>query len=141
MSALADVDDEFKAQAMFVNAMKNFATEMNVHVIIVAHPRKTKAGDPIGQDDVAGAKAIINLADIALTVERPNIRIIKNRDDGEKKRIICSYDPSNRRIFQKNVGDRTSYGWDHTGIEEPADPAERYDEFRISHGVDRDNPF
>ena len=143
MSALADApDDEYKAQAVFVNAMKNFATEWNVHVIIVAHPRKTKPGEALGQDDVAGAKAIINLADIALASERPNINIIKNRDDGEKKRIICSYDPANRRIFQKNVGDKVVYNWNHANLPLPEDAAEGYAEFAIREGYDNTkNPF
>lgn len=62
-----------------------------------------------------------------------NIRIkrTKNRDFGEIGLIECDFDPTNRRIFQKGIGDRTVYSWDHNGIQLPEYPAADLDEFRL----------
>ena len=41
MTALSDSDEETKAQGKFANALKRFANQYHVHVILVAHPRMT----------------------------------------------------------------------------------------------------
>lgn len=82
MTALSDSDEETKAQGKFANALKKFATCYYVHVLLVAHPRKVKAGEKLGQDDIGGSSATIRLADSAIVVEKPNLRIIKNREGG-----------------------------------------------------------
>lgn len=63
------------------------------------------------------------------------IRVTKNRDFGVTGFINTCYDPANRRIFQYNTGDKTVYGWDHTGIELPENPASKLEEFEIDDGV------
>ena len=45
MTSLSDADEEMRAQAVFVNALKKFAVRYSVHVLIVAHPRKTRMGN------------------------------------------------------------------------------------------------
>lgn len=75
MTALSDSDEETKAQGKFANALKKFATRYHVHVLLVAHPRKVKLGEKLGQDDIGGSSATIRLADSAIVVERPNLRI------------------------------------------------------------------
>lgn len=123
MVALSDADEETKAQAKFAAALKAFAIRFNVAVILVAHPRKTKQGETLRNDDVSGASAITNLADNVIAVEKPNLRITKNRDFGVTKLIECAYDPANRRIFEAATGDLIDYSWDKTGITPPALPA------------------
>ena len=59
MTALSDSDEETKAQGKFANALKKFATRYHVHVLLVAHPRKVKQGEKLGQDDIGGSSAII----------------------------------------------------------------------------------
>ena len=54
-----------------------------------------------------------------LALTSPNINVLKNRSFGETGWVYCDYDPVNRRIFQMNIGDKTIYGWDHNGIQEP----------------------
>ena len=136
MSSLqCSAEDENKAQTDFVGALKAFAVKNKVAVILVVHPRKTKADAIFQNDDVAGSANITNLADNVLNIEKPNIRVCKNRDFGVTPVIECSFDPCNRRIFQTSTGDRTTYGWDHTGIRMPEDQACALPEFAVQKGM------
>lgn len=135
MSALVSADEETKAQAKFAAALKNFSVKFKACTLLVAHPRKTKQGESITNDDVSGSSAITNLADNVLCIERPNIRVLKNRDFGTTGYIVCNYDPCNRRIFQANTGDRTVYNWDHEGIEIPENQACKNPNFEIQTGA------
>lgn len=116
MTSLSDVEEETRAQGRFVGALKKFANKYLVHVIIVAHPRKTKAGEQLRKDDVGGNSAIVNLADSAIVVERPNLRIIKNREGGIQRLIECCYCQDSRRIYQADRGDMNVFSWDKTGV-------------------------
>lgn len=141
MSALVSADEENKAQARFASALKNFAVKFKASVLLVAHPRKTKQGEVMQNDDVSGSSALTNLADNVLFIEKPNIRVQKNRDFGITGLIVCSYDPCNRRIFQKSTGDRTVYSWNHEGIKVPEDRACDNPEFEISSGEEDSNTY
>lgn len=119
MTALSDSDEETKAQGRFVNALKRFANRFKVHVIVVAHPRKVKAGESIRQDDIGGNSATVRLAHSAIVVEKPNLRIIKARDSGFLNLIECCYCPASRRIYQKDVGDLNKFSWNDGSIPMP----------------------
>jgi len=142
MSALVSADEENRAQAKFTAQLKAFANKYKAHVLCVAHPRKTAAGATFTSEDVSGSSAITNLADTVLNVEKSpkGIRVTKNRDFGVTGFIPTCYDPANRRIFQLNVGDRTVYGWNHTGIEIPENAAATLDEFKVDDGTET-QPF
>lgn len=116
MTSLSDTQEETRAQGQFINALKKFATRYNVHVLVVAHPRKTKVGEKLQKDDVGGNSQIVNLADTAIVVERPNLRIIKNRDGGSLKLIECCYCRDSRRIYQADVGDLNRFSWDDANL-------------------------
>ena len=140
MTALSDSDEETKAQSRFANALKKFATRYHVHVLLVAHPRKVKMGEKLGQDDIGGSSATIRLADSAIVVERPNLRIIKNRDDGVRRVIECCYCPDSRRIYQADKGDLCSFSWDKTGITKPSPRADSLPEYAVRM-ADGSQPF
>ncbi len=144
MAALTSADEENKAQAKFTAQLKAFASKYKAHVILVAHPRKEKADSVFSNDSVSGSSAITNLADVVINVEKSpkGIRVTKNRSFGITGFIHCSYDPCNRRIYQSSTGDRVVYGWDHTDIPLPENPACTLDEFKIQNGVDENKqPF
>lgn len=141
MTALCSPDEENKAQARFTAKLKAFANKYKAHVLMVAHPRKTKPGTTFQNDDISGSSAIGNLATTVLNIEKPNIRVAKNREFGETGLILCDFDPVNRRIYQKNLGDRIVYSWDHTGIKEPEDQAITLPEFQIQPGEGEKVPF
>lgn len=127
--------DENRVQGKFVAALKAFAVKYKVCVLLVCHPRKTKIGEKFTSEDVAGSANITNLADTVINIEKPNLRITKNREFGTCEYIQCSYDPANRRIFQANIGDRTVYGWDHEGLAIPENQAGALPEFQIQSGA------
>lgn len=58
----------------------------------------------------------------------------KNRYFGRQDYIVCTYDPCNRRIYQANTGDTIVYGWNHSGIELPENPANALPEFALQSG-------
>lgn len=123
MMALADSDDELRDQKRFVNKLKKFARKYNVHVMVVAHPRKTKKDEKLDNQDIAGSMAVGALADATLIMERPNIRIVKNRITGQMPLIECAYCPDSRRIYQLDSGDKNHFSWNKTNI--PAVPPEK----------------
>ena len=131
MTALSDSEEETKAQGKFANALKTFATRYHVHVLLVAHPRKVKLGEKLGQDDIGGSSATIRLADSAIVVERPNLRILKNRDGGICKLIECCYCPDSRRIYQADKGDLNRFSWNREGIVKPSPRADSLSEYAV----------
>lgn len=139
LSETTTADNENKIQGKFVAALKAFAVKYKACVLLVCHPRKTKAGEKFTSEDVAGSANITNLADTVISVEKPNLRITKNREFGICEFIPCSYDPANRRIFQANIGDRTVYGWNHEGAVIPEVQASSLPEFQIQCGSPEQN--
>lgn len=140
MTSLSDSAEETKAQGRFVGALKKFANRFAVHVIIVAHPRKTKPGDKLGKDDVSGNSSIVNLADSAIVVERPDLRIIKNREGGVQKLITCCYCGDSRRIYQADKGDMNYFSWNREGVPKPEVRADSLPEYGIQLSENAD-PF
>lgn len=142
MSALCSPDEENKAQARFTAQLKAFAGKYKAHVIMVAHPRKEKADQTFTNDSISGSSAISNLADNVINVEKSpkGIRVTKNRDFGITGFINTCYDPTNRRLYQLDTGDKTIYGWDHTGIEIPENAAATLEEFALDDGT-QTQPF
>lgn len=129
LTTTADSDDEWRAQAVFVNSMKKFAVHYQAHVIIVAHPKKQKQGESIDKASVSGSSAIVNLADNAIVVQRPDLRIIKNRTTGIQRDIPCAFCGDSRRIYQADVGDKLYCSWDRTGLKHPDPRADSMPEY------------
>ena len=141
MTTTADSDEEYRSQAQFVNAMKQFAKRYQSHVLIVAHARKTQAGAHIQKSDVSGSSAIINLADTAIVSERPDLRIIKNRSDGQERTIVCAYCGDSRRIYQADAGDKCRFSWDKKGLKKPDVLANSMPEYGIQLSQLEKQPF
>lgn len=132
MTALLDsTDEENRAQARFIGSLKRFAVRYGVHVLVVAHPRKTKAGTPITKDDVGGNKMITNLASNAIVVEKPDLRVIKARDCGYTRLIECCYAGDSRRVYQASVGDMNKFSWNKEGLTPPSVRADSVPEYGV----------
>lgn len=140
MTVTSGDEDEVRSQSRFARKLKQFAVKYKVHVILVSHPRKTPRGEQMGNDDVAGSSVITNVADNVIVVDRPNLNILKNRDFGTLDYIECTFNPANRRIYQTVTGDQVVYGWDHTGIKEPEEPASSRPEFAPQVGLPLNAP-
>ena len=121
MTSVSDKEDEWRAQAIFANQLKKFANKYGVAILLVAHARKTKAGEKLNADDLSGASATNNLADVTISVEAGRLTVLKNRDTGTLGTIDFCYCPDSRRIYQSDIGDKMRLSWDKTGIA-PASP-------------------
>jgi twinkle protein len=86
--------DYYRMQSNFVAELAEFAENYNVHVHLVAHPKKTSG--ELSNDDVSGASEITNLAHNVFSVCKntdPQIEgdtilnILKNREDGAEAMI------------------------------------------------------
>lgn len=131
MTSVADSDDEWRAQAMFINKIKKFAKKYMAHVMLVAHPRKTKAGAEITNDDISGTANIMNLCDNAIVIKRPDLEVLKNRIDGKKVSISCCYCCDSRRIYQADKGDLNKFSWNKDGLKKPKVRADSLPEYGV----------
>lgn len=144
MCITAGQEEELRAQTKFAAALKKFAVKFKVHVLLIAHPRKQKPGELFTNDSVSGSANITNVADNVINIEKPNLRVTKNREFGTTAYIECKYDPANRRIFQANTGDRVVYGWDHKDLGNlPLNAVDAFPEFNLQEALPAptSNPF
>lgn len=72
--------NEYDAQTKFMWELKKIAQECNVHIILVAHPRKTQGF--LRLEDISGSNNIVNIIDNAFIIHR------NNADFKEKSRNI-----------------------------------------------------
>ena len=131
-----DNKDKYEAQTQFVWELKDIAQKCNVHIVFIAHPRKSQGF--LRLDDVSGSGNITNIVDNAFIVHRNNedfkrltgqmfgwkdsnpvysgtnvIEICKDRDGGLQDYFIpLWYEPETKRL--KNSKDENIvYGWNH----------------------------
>lgn len=122
---------KFDSQYQFVDALKSFANNYNVHVILVAHPKKPESGSKITNIyEISGASEIVNLSDNVITMHRytekelnereelkekgvtTNLSIFKNREFGDMTaNIHLCFDWRNRRFKEVDEHEKT-YGWE-----------------------------
>ncbi len=120
--------DYYRKQADFVKQVKEFAVKFEVHVHLVAHPRKTRGR--LTKQDVSGAAEITNWADNVFGVYRVKeddresqefdavLDIFKNRFSGRQDESVgLIFEPSSKRFYQPSQPQRKSYsyGWEKGG--------------------------
>lgn len=114
--------EHYRRQADFIKQVKSFARKYDVHVILVAHPRKVE-GKPT-KVDVAGAGELTNTADNVINVYRPKededntydglIDVFKCRWSGTQNATIgMQFDNRSKRYYAAKEQDRRDYeyGW------------------------------
>ena len=125
MTAMERVDgkgDLYTAQSNFVWDLKSIAMKYNVHIMLVAHPRKTKEGE-MTNDDISGSGDISNKVDTVVFYGRNagaegagHINVTKNRLTGRlavgKNAIETQYSKSSKRIATCSKDSDRSYGWE-----------------------------
>lgn len=116
--------DYFRAQSDFTRRLTKFSKANDVHVHLVAHPRKTQGGKAISDnDDVGGTGDITNLADNVFSIYRltPSeaeqngcssmLLVTKNRGFGIKAKIGLKFEPRSRRFYSPKKTADFDYGW------------------------------
>ena len=111
--------DFYRQQSRFVGQLVSFANRHNVHVHLVAHPRKTRGA--LDSDDVSGSADITNRAANVITLAKTpfnvdafdlTLEVIKNRWEGNVGTIGLNYCKISHRIYVPEVGDVVNYSWE-----------------------------
>lgn len=113
-------NDFYRQQSRFVGQLVSFANRHNVHVFLVAHPRKTKGA--LNNDDVSGSGDITNRAAnvislskiVNLDLNAPcdlSLEVTKNRWEGNCGAISLNYCKVSHRIYAPETGDIVQYRW------------------------------
>jgi len=115
----------YRKQADFVKQVKEFAVKFEVHVHLVAHPRKTQGR--LTKTDVSGAAEITNWADNVFGIYRVKkgddeegrfdtvLDIFKNRFSGRQDEPVgLLFEPRSRRFYMPSMTERKihQYGWE-----------------------------
>lgn len=138
-------NDKYQQQSHFVECLENFAKEANIHILFVAHPRKSTGF--LRLDDVSGSNDIVNRVDNAFILHRVNedfkrlskemfkwkldnplysctnvIEICKDRDGGVQDEFIPLYFETSTKRLRNSPGEFKEYDWmeNKTGIFEAA---------------------
>jgi archaellum biogenesis ATPase FlaH len=132
--------DENSKQKQFILMLVQFAKENNIHVILVAHPRKVVSF--LRKEDILGSSALQNAVDNIFIIHRTGtdfekrgcelftpslikglmsygnvVEICKNREYGMMTEFIgLHYDPISRRFSDDSCRDRI-YGWEAQPIQ------------------------
>ena len=112
----------WQAQSKFTGRLVAFAKARDVHVHLVAHPRKTERR--LEADDVGGSSDITNRADNVIKVERVKdeqiieagycalLTVLKNREFGAMPKVELDFDESSRRFYPANTDDTRVFSWE-----------------------------
>lgn len=122
--------DLYRQQAAFVRELAKTAKQMDVLIVLVAHPRKGSGKFEFRNDDISGSANITNLADIVLNYTKPGkdsgigapriLQVAKNRVNGKLSfdGIPLYYEDESKRISEsKAVMNPKRYGWETEGTE------------------------
>ena len=96
--------DRFENQDRAIEKFRRFATDKNVHVTLVIHPRKEQDGEPLGITSVFGGAKATQEADNILVLQHvvkqtqeggevgfKYVEVKKNRYDGELGRVYLKF--------------------------------------------------
>jgi RecA-family ATPase len=140
---IASLDyDKYQQQSRFVERLESLAKQYNVHIIFVAHPRKSTGF--LRLDDVSGSNDIVNRVDNAFIMHRVNedfkrltkemfkwksdndlyncdnvIEICKDRDGGVQDEFIPLWFERETKRLKNYVAENTVYQWQYITTEEP----------------------
>lgn len=116
-------DDYYTQQSCFVGELVAFAKSNNVHVHIIAHPKKT-VNENLESEDISGTMDIANRVDNVFVISKtdkeknPEIRedgrfiIRKNRSDGISNCVFNLYFNNKSRRFSTRIDQvEKKYDW------------------------------
>jgi len=124
MTILSQSNDYYQRQSEFVGRCLSFAKLYDVHIHVVAHPRKVERGQRIEKMDVMGSGDITNRADNVLGVHRMSAKekletnadnvlmVFKNRYSGvQDVEIKLKFDEFAKRMNMTNMNLDWDYDW------------------------------
>jgi twinkle protein len=139
MSVLEEnADSLLSDQANFVQKCKLLAVRKNIHVILLAHPNKTKTElenqekGNLEKTDISGTNNIPNKADNVITVERlwgnerkcdAIITSHKDRESGQRLQMNMQFSSKSLRFYNDSTKEHFNYGWEMYYQEEATLPS------------------
>lgn len=115
--------DFYRAQSSFTGRLVEFAKKNEVHVHLVAHPRKSQG--QLDADDISGSAEITNRADNVFSLQRLTdeeadkqgyqavLRVLKNRAFGATASLSLDFEESSRRFYKARTGNPyRKFGWE-----------------------------
>jgi archaellum biogenesis ATPase FlaH len=136
--------DKNDRQSSFVNSLADLAKQANIHIILVAHPRKSLTF--LRREDIGGSGDITNLADNVYIIHRCNkdfekrapeflgqdevnkitqydgysnvVEVCKNRFVGSVDNIFGYYYEPETKRFMESKTEHVVYGWNPPVIQQ-----------------------
>lgn len=136
--------DKNEKQSSFVNSLADLAKQANIHIILVAHPRKSLTF--LRREDIGGSGDITNLADNVYIIHRCNkdfekrapehlgqeevtkivqgdgfsnvVEVCKNRFVGSVDNIFGYYYELETKRFMESRTEHIVYGWNPPTIQQ-----------------------
>jgi twinkle protein len=117
-----DESNYYHAQSEFVGKLVSFAKTFNVHVHLVAHPKKTGERG-ITKEDISGSNDISNRADNVIAIQRKyeedreydaELSLLKNRNTGILGKVNLGFSQEDKRFYQIRSDGKyitKSYNW------------------------------
>lgn len=104
--------DKFDLTDRTVAALRNFATNKNVHITLVIHPRKEMDDTPLGLASVSGTAKATQEADNVIILQKIGdsryIDVKKNRFDGLIGSVPIKFDSNARLILEAASNKKSS---------------------------------
>ena len=101
------IQDFYKAQSDFVGKLSYLTKAYDIHIHLVAHPRKTTS-NVITQDDISGTSDTFKRADNVFCVERKEdntntVKIMKCRETGVNDyEVVLNFLETSKRFYEKD---------------------------------------
>lgn len=101
------IQDFYKAQSDFVGRLSYLTKAYDIHIHLVAHPRKT-TGNAITQDDISGTSDTFKRADNVFCIERKEdntnvVKIMKCRETGVNNyEVALNFLETSKRFYETN---------------------------------------
>lgn len=135
---ISDYDGEkYTKQTKFIIDLKDYAKQKNIHVILVAHPRKQN--DFLRKESISGTADLTNIADNVFLLHRVGkdfetrageffgkdkaceylqygnvVEVAKNRQFGIVDLLVGMYYEQESRRLKNSVAEHIVYGWQDT---------------------------
>lgn len=97
--------ERFEAQEAALDEFRKFATQHNVHVTLVIHPRKEDEGAPLSMASVFGTAKATQEADNVVIIqnskEGKSVELKKNRYDGDLGRFGIAFNKEARSFAEE----------------------------------------
>ena len=134
MNLASLAEEKFDQQSSFIKDLAEFTRKTGIHVILVAHPRKSYG--VVRKNDIAGSYDLSNMADNVFILHKVNddfrkgakdfwrkdllvhfdifdslIEVAKNRDYGDERVIGLFYETYSKRL-KSQMAETIHYNWE-----------------------------